>query len=211
MGVIKQGILGGFNGKVGTVIGASWKGISTMRAIPQSVANPNTPAQAAQRTKFRMIQLIASALLATIVKPFWDRFAVRQSGYNVFIATNIDQMTVAGRPTGGQFLVTKGSLQPVEQVMIENDPTGTTIDVEWVSNTGKSNALVTDKIGIVLWNYTKNEFGFSIGDVTRAATTKTITMPSAYVESNLILGWVFAYRPDFSLVSDSKFDDMPSA
>ena len=31
MGTIKKGILGGFSGKVGTVVGASWKGISYMR------------------------------------------------------------------------------------------------------------------------------------------------------------------------------------
>ena len=31
MGTIKQGILGGFSGKVGTVVGSSWKGISYMR------------------------------------------------------------------------------------------------------------------------------------------------------------------------------------
>ena len=35
MGTIKQGILGGFSGKVGTVVGASWKGITYMREIPQ--------------------------------------------------------------------------------------------------------------------------------------------------------------------------------
>ena len=35
MGKIKQGILGGFNGKVGTVVGASWKGIAYMRGMPQ--------------------------------------------------------------------------------------------------------------------------------------------------------------------------------
>ena len=31
MGTIKQGILGGFSGKVGTVVDSSWKGISYMR------------------------------------------------------------------------------------------------------------------------------------------------------------------------------------
>ena len=35
MGKIKQGILGGFQGKVGTVIGASWNGIAYMRGIAQ--------------------------------------------------------------------------------------------------------------------------------------------------------------------------------
>ena len=44
MGTISKGILGGFSGKVGTVIGGNWKGIDYMRSIPASVSNPRTPA-----------------------------------------------------------------------------------------------------------------------------------------------------------------------
>ena len=33
MGIIKQAVLGGFSGKVGTVIGSSWKGIAVMRGL----------------------------------------------------------------------------------------------------------------------------------------------------------------------------------
>lgn len=40
MGTIKKGILGGFSGKVGTVVGGSWKGISYMRSLPQKVKKP---------------------------------------------------------------------------------------------------------------------------------------------------------------------------
>lgn len=39
MGTIKQGILGGFSGKVGTVVGGTWKGISYMRSIAQNIKN----------------------------------------------------------------------------------------------------------------------------------------------------------------------------
>ena len=45
MGKIRQGIIGGFSGKVGNVVGAAWKGISYMRILPVSVANPKTDAQ----------------------------------------------------------------------------------------------------------------------------------------------------------------------
>ena len=62
MGKIKQGILGGFKGKVGTVIGASWNGIAYMRGLPQSVKNPKTPAQQAQREFFREVQDLAGQL-----------------------------------------------------------------------------------------------------------------------------------------------------
>ena len=52
MGTIKKGILGGFSGKVGTVVGSSWKGISYMRSLPLKVRNPRTLRQLDQRSKF---------------------------------------------------------------------------------------------------------------------------------------------------------------
>ena len=59
MGKIKQGILGGFKGKVGTVIGSSWNGISYMKGQAQSVMNPKTPAQMIQRDFFKEVQDLA--------------------------------------------------------------------------------------------------------------------------------------------------------
>ena len=62
MGKIKQGILGGFKGKVGTVIGSSWNGISYMRGIAQSVKNANTAAQQTQRAFFKEVMGISGQL-----------------------------------------------------------------------------------------------------------------------------------------------------
>ena len=62
MGKIKQGILGGFRGKVGTVIGASWNGISYMRGLAQSHKNPKTAAQLKQRSFFKEVQDLVGQL-----------------------------------------------------------------------------------------------------------------------------------------------------
>ncbi|MCQ2320632.1 MAG: DUF6266 family protein [Bacteroidales bacterium] len=62
MGTIKQGILGGFSGKVGTVIGSSWKGISYMKGRAQSVKNPKTAAQTMQRNYFKQLAALAAQL-----------------------------------------------------------------------------------------------------------------------------------------------------
>ena len=62
MGKINQGILGGFKGKVGTVIGASWNGIAYMRGIAQSVKNPKTAGQQIQRGFFREVLDIVGQL-----------------------------------------------------------------------------------------------------------------------------------------------------
>jgi len=52
MGKIKTGILGGFQGKVGTVIGSTWRGESIMRALPKTAAKAPTESQRIQRLKF---------------------------------------------------------------------------------------------------------------------------------------------------------------
>ena len=62
MGKIKQGILGGFKGKVGTVIGASWNGIAYMLGLAQSVKNPKTAAQLQQRAYFKDLQGLVGQL-----------------------------------------------------------------------------------------------------------------------------------------------------
>ena len=62
MGKIKQGILGGFRGTVGTVIGSSWNGIAYMKGKPQSVKNPRTDAQVQQRTFFKELHGLVSQL-----------------------------------------------------------------------------------------------------------------------------------------------------
>lgn len=88
MGVIKRGILGGFSGKVGGVVGSSWKGISVMRSMPLTVANPKTVKQIKQRSKFSKLSKLGSDLLTSTIKPYWDRFAQMKSGFNAFIEVN---------------------------------------------------------------------------------------------------------------------------
>ena len=62
MGKIKQGILGGFKGKVGTVIGSSWNGIAYMRGLPQSTKDCKSAAQLVQRDFFREVQDLVGQL-----------------------------------------------------------------------------------------------------------------------------------------------------
>lgn len=106
MAIIHQGILGGLSKRIGNVVGASWKGIPVLRIYQPNVANPDTTAQRTQRTAFKLVAHYGSELLATLIKPVWDRFAIKQSGFNAFIQaqklvpgpgleTDLDKMTFA--------------------------------------------------------------------------------------------------------------------
>lgn len=85
MAIIHQGILGGLSKRIGNVVGASWKGIPVLRIYQPNVSNPDTTAQRTQRAAFKLVAHYASELLATLIKPLWDRFAIKQSGFNAFI------------------------------------------------------------------------------------------------------------------------------
>jgi len=87
MGTISKGILGGFSGKVGTVIGGTWKGISYMRSIPTSVSNPNTPAQLEQRAKFSTIVKFLQPLTGFLRFGFKSQ-AIKMSAFNAAMAVN---------------------------------------------------------------------------------------------------------------------------
>ena len=82
MGVIKRGILGGFQKKVGPVVGTNWKGISVIKSRPVSVANPNTQLQQEQRVAMKQIASYLRSFGLDNVRLLNNNQAVRMSGYN---------------------------------------------------------------------------------------------------------------------------------
>ena len=63
MGKIKQGVLGGFSGKVGAVVGSRWKSVYYMRGLTDHVNDKNSLKQQAQRAKFAVAQAFAHDVL----------------------------------------------------------------------------------------------------------------------------------------------------
>lgn len=55
MAIYKQGVLGPFSGKVGTVVGSSWRGVPYIRSLATKVANPRTQGQVAARSRLAAI------------------------------------------------------------------------------------------------------------------------------------------------------------
>ena len=66
MGKVQVGILDGFVGKVGTVVGSFWKGLPVMRAYKRSTRDANTRDQQLIRSRFAAITHLSSAFLYAI-------------------------------------------------------------------------------------------------------------------------------------------------
>lgn len=110
MGTIKSGVLGGFSGKVGGVVGAAWKGISYMKSLPASVSNPRTAGQVAQRLKMATIVLLSQFILGAWIRPLCNGVAVKMSGFNWFVMKNIPFISSLGVVDDNSFKVCDGPM-----------------------------------------------------------------------------------------------------
>ncbi|RZT96000.1 hypothetical protein EV201_0629 [Ancylomarina subtilis] len=151
MGKISQGVLGGFSGKVGNIIGGSWKGIDYMRVKASSVKDANTIKQQNQRAKFKACVSLAKSVMTTIVRPIWNRKAIKMTGFNLFVKTNLPVFDNSGAISDYPNLkFSIGQLPlPTDLVIINNGAGGGALRATWVDNSGIGFALPTDKIRII--------------------------------------------------------------
>lgn len=203
MAVIKRGILGGFSGRVANVVGSSWKGIAVMKALPLSVANPQTAAQTRVRKTMRDISNKMSVILTEIVKPLWDRFAQQMSGYNFIIQSNIDEWDDGVLLIPANFRASVGSLTNVTMGAVVVTAASDDVQTSWTDNSGTGNALATDKVYITIFNETQNVWEGFADVAVRSDATITVTTQHDIVGGDTIYSYVSLARVDLSSVSTS--------
>ena len=205
MATFKQGILGGFSGKVGGAVGSSWKGINVMKSMPVSVANPRTAGQVSQRSKFKTIVELGSANLTGVCKPLWDRFSQKKSGYNAFVQANIDNCDANGIIVPADFITSRGALTPIEVSVCSYNSTLDEFTTDWVDNSGEGSALATDKVFIMIYNKTQNvSFSFDTANI-RGEVQNKKNNGIAIAPGDEVYCYVSALRADGSIVSNSSY------
>ena len=193
MGRIRKGILGGFSGKVGTVVGATWKGIAYMRSLPQSVKNPRTLMQRTQRSRFS-VALGFLKLVNAVLKVGWRAFAVRQSAINAAMSYTIDNAVTGSYPDyaidAGKVLVSRGGLTPAFDV--ELGVASNAVLVKWENNSGVGSALGTDRALIALVNQGKGEAVTVVGGAERSTGRQEVVVSDAWANCDVdcYLGFV---------------------
>jgi hypothetical protein len=205
MGVIKQGILGGFSGKVAGVVGSSWKGIAVIKALPLSVANPKTAAQIAQRGRFSNVVSFGVLILATVLKPLWDRFAQQMSGFNDFIKTNIDLFDAETPDPVADLVISKGKMAATTITNSSFNDTPNEVEVTWANDSGEGLKLATDLATLVVVNATSGEVkGFATANVRSDAAASGLLM-ELITPGDVIHTYLAFKRADGTVVSNTAY------
>ena len=146
MGTIKQGILGPFRGKVGTVVGSTWKGKAVMRAMPAGRKGSATATQILQQAKFSLIMKFLQPL-TSLVNATFDSFAVGMSGINKAFSYNIQNGITGVYPAitvnYPMILLGRGDLPNASAPVAVSTVAGK-FTSNWTDNSGLGKATATD-------------------------------------------------------------------
>ena len=183
MGKIKQGLLGPVAGKVGNVVGATWRGIDYLRIMPANVNDPQTPAQMSQRTKFLLVLRFLQPLL-DFLKIGFRGYAKGMSAFNAAMSYNLKNAVTGEYPDHevafADVLVSRGTLRSVSEATASS-PAAQTIAVAWDDNSEMGNASASDNAMLVVFNADKMDVVWRLQSGTREEASAQMTVPASYV------------------------------
>ncbi len=206
MGKISQGILGGLSGKVGNIIGGSWKGIDYIRIKPSSVANPRTEGQVNQRNKFT-IALEYLQPNKAFLKIGYKSFATKKTEFNSAMSYVLNNAIGGTAPNFtidyANALLSRGSLSGVLNATTDLATAGQ-VSFAWDDNSTEGNANATDKAMVLVYNPSKKESMYILDGAVRTASSQVVTIPDTYAGDTVELFMAFVSE-DGTQVSNSLY------
>lgn len=202
MGSINQGVLGGFSGKVGTVIGFVRNGAAFMRGLAIGHTDANTPAQQEQRARFSLVIKFLRPLVALLHIGFKIDSST-MSGFNAAMAYTMKNAVTGISPAFvidyTKVLVCQGNLpgalNPIAQSLVAG-----TIDFTWENNAWDVGSDATDRVVLVAYNTVKQKSVSIIGDATRGVGSERLELPDLFSgdEVHCYIGFTNTNKSTFS-------------
>ena len=205
MAEFSKGILGGFSGKVGTVVGANWRGKDIMRSLPTKKKREATPAQSAQRAKFKLVVGFMSPLRA-ITSKYFGEYQGTKSRTDLSVSHQLMEAVVDNNGVFeldySKVVITKGVLPSVliQSSAIESNE----LKLTWTSNAGTGLAKATDKIMVVIYSQSNAMFYVIDGGATRDVGTLTAAIPNGWTAADNSV-WLCFVDEDGKYCSTSEY------
>jgi hypothetical protein len=180
MGTISKGILGGFSGKVGTVVGGNWKGIDYMRSKSSRRNFKATQPQLEQQLKFALAIRFVQTFTG-LVEVSFGNFAVRKTGFNSAVSYTLKNAITGAYPVYSilyaDALVSRGDLPNVLAPAVTSGA-GSVLTFSWTDNSGVGIAKPTDKALLVAYCPALNQCVYTTGSASRNAITDSLNLAS---------------------------------
>ena len=180
MGRINKGILGGFSGKVGNVVGGNWKGIDYMRSKGKSGNTNATAAQLAQQLKFGLaIRFVKS--ISGLVSVGFNNLAKKQTGANSAVSYILKNAIGGTYPTFSivyaDVLISRGDLPNVLAPSVTMEDASQLV-FNWTDNSGVGIAKPGDRVILAAYCPATDQCIYTTGSAARSALTDALNLAS---------------------------------
>lgn len=184
MGEIKKGVLGGFSGKVGNVVGSSWRGIDYIRSLPKPSKKEPTQRQLDQRARFGLVVQFLHPIKFLLNLGFAGKARGKSlTGYNLSVAYALRHAITGTFPAYSldysKVLISRGDLQGAWDLTMASAAAGS-IDFTWTDNSGSGLASPTDRAVLVVYNPVKDRYIFTTEGAARSAGGQNLPVPADF-------------------------------
>ncbi|MFC6101485.1 DUF6266 family protein [Olivibacter domesticus] len=198
-----NGAIGTFSGKVGSVIGSSWRSIHYMRGLSKKRTKPFTEGQLAQQRRFGMMGRFLLPLRGLMEIGFANLDTSRATLLNLVMARNLPAVTGEYPDFSidyAKIAFSNGSLLQPRNVTVGIAPGVAT--VSWNPATNKYNGHADDEMYPLLYDHELNLFYTSDDIVLRSDGEAEIPL-DADTAGHMADVWLFSTSRDGKLISET--------
>lgn len=206
MAIFQKGILGGFSGIVGTVVGATWRGLDIMRSRPKKSSRPATEDQLDQRAKFSLIARFLRTF-RPVVRNYFGQPQGEKSRSNLATAYHMSEAITGTYPDYEvdyvKVIVAKGELLGLEALAVVPQANAELL-VTWSDNSGQGEAKTTDMMFLVVYNEDVKDSRYNTAATARTNGTFTYALPDSW-SGNKVHCWVAVASEDGKKYGNSEY------
>jgi hypothetical protein len=187
MGTYNKGILGPFSGKVGTVVGANWRGKDIMRSLPKKTDRKPTATQLQQREKFSLVTNFLTPLSPVISRYFGlgsGELTRRNQAMSYHMKEAVTYVDPNFEMMYDKVQISKGDLVGLQNPEVVSPETGA-LKFSWEDNSGQGTAKSDDEIVVVLYAPSIDMYYYTLNAATRTNGSVTVNLPAAFNGQNV--------------------------
>jgi hypothetical protein len=201
-----KGILGAFSGKVGNVVGASWRSLSVMRSLPKKSKRIPSDLQVQQRAKVSvLIPFLAKG------KDIIDKYYGQKHGFKsrMNLCTSYHLLNVMIEDAGEMIIKyprviwTKGELLGLGSVTVVM-AASQEMDITYTGWSGQGNAEDEDEVMVMVYNKDLDQLLAVTNIATRISGTATVSLPE-YWSGHSVEVWISIASDPRKLVATSQY------
>jgi hypothetical protein len=188
MGIIRQGILGGFRNKTGSVIGAYWRSLDVIKGLPRKSNKPPTEDQLNQRARFGLITSFLS-WISPLIDVGYKALSSVETPMNLAVSYHLSNAITGVAPNFTidypKVKYSRGKLKLPSDITMATT-VDAQLDISWtnIGNDGKYQDA-TDKVTLLVYNPSKMEFVSVENVVARSVQQYDLALPSNFSGDNV--------------------------